>query len=132
MRISPARIWRERGARYRIEGIRCRDCNAVMYPPKAACPLCGSRNIERIELSKRGKLITWTVEYVVPEGYRACAPLIVGLIELESGARILAPLTDVEPDELRPGMEVEAVLRKVVEDGDTGLIVYAIKFVPTR
>jgi len=132
MKISPARVWREKGARYRIEGIRCRDCNAILYPPKPACPLCGSRNVERVELSKRGKLVTWAVEYVVPEGYRACAPIIVGLIELEGGGRILAPLTDVEPEELEAGMEVEAMLRKIVEDGDEGLIVYAIKFVPIK
>jgi len=132
MRISPARIWRERGTRYRLEASRCRKCGRVYYPPKTVCPACGSRDMERIRLPERGRLLTWAVEYTVPEGFRRYAPIILGLVEFDNGARVLAPIADARPEELRRGMVVEAVLRRVYEDGNEGVIVYGVKFVPVE
>ncbi len=130
MKVSPARVWRERGPRYRLEGTRCRSCGRVFYPPKPMCPICGSRDVERIVLPQRGKVITWTVQHVVPEGYRVRAPLVIAIIELENGAKVLSALADVDPEEVEPGMEVEATLRRLWEDGEEGVIVYGIKFAP--
>ncbi|RLG76849.1 MAG: transcriptional regulator [Thermoprotei archaeon] len=132
MRISPARIWRERGARYRLEAVRCRKCGHVYYPPKKVCPACRSREMEKVVLPPKGKLLAWSIEYTVPEGYRKYAPIVLGLVELQGGVRVLAPIVDVRPEELRKGMMVEAVLRRVYEDGDEGVIVYGIKFVPAE
>jgi len=95
------------------------------------CPVCGSRDIVRIELPQRGRVITWTVQYTVPTGYRARAPLILAIIELENGVKVLSALTDVSPEEVFEGMEVEATLRRLWEDGEEGVIVYGIKFAPT-
>lgn len=108
----------------------CKRCGKAFYPPKPSCPFCGHRETVRVELPKRGRVISWTVEYTVPEGYRAEAPLVLALIELENGARIISSLTDVEPDKVREGMEVEAVLRRLWVEGDEGLIVYGLKFAP--
>ena len=57
---------------------------------------------------------------------------MVALVELDNGVKVLAPLTDVKPEEVYYGMEVEATLRKIYEDGDEGVIVYGFKFVPLR
>ena len=130
MIISPARVWRERGARLRLEGARCARCGRVFYPPKPSCPYCGHRKTDRVELPRRGRVLTWSVVYTVPEGYRAEAPIIVAVVELENGVKVLSVLTDVEPDSVYEGMEVEAVLRRVWVEGDEGLIVYGTKFVP--
>lgn len=130
MIMSPARIWRERGARLRLEGSRCRKCNSIFYPPKLSCPYCGCRKTEKIELPKKGRVISWAIEYAVPEGYRAEAPLIVAIIELENGIKILSTLVDIEPDKVYDGMEVEAVLRRLWVEGDEGIIVYGLKFAP--
>jgi uncharacterized OB-fold protein len=77
-------------------------------------------------------VISWTIEYTVPEGYRAEAPLVIALIELDNGVKVLSALTDVEPDKVYDGMEVEAVLRILWVEGAEGLIVYGIKFVPIQ
>jgi len=37
---------------------------------------------------------------------------------------------DVEPDEMKTGMRVEATFRRVKEDGSSGLIEYGYKFRP--
>ncbi len=131
MKISPARVWREKDSRYRLEGSKCKKCSRVFYPPKPSCPYCGYSDTERINLPRRGRVVSWTVEYTVPEGYREYAPIIVGLIELENGTRVIAPIVDVEVDKIYEGMYVEAVLRKIFEDGDEGIIVYGIKFAPS-
>ncbi|MCS7112196.1 MAG: Zn-ribbon domain-containing OB-fold protein [Ignisphaera sp.] len=131
MKISPARVWREKGSRYRLEGSKCKKCNRVFYPPKPSCPYCSHSETEKIDLPKRGRVISWTVEYVVPEGYREYAPIIIGLIELEDGTKVLAPIVDVDVDKVYEGMHVEAVLRKIFEDGNEGIIIYGIKFSPT-
>uniref|UniRef100_A0A7C2VMA7 Zn-ribbon domain-containing OB-fold protein n=1 Tax=Ignisphaera aggregans TaxID=334771 RepID=A0A7C2VMA7_9CREN len=132
MQMSPARVWRERGARLRLEGSRCKKCGKTFYPPKPACPYCGYKETERVELPKRGRVVSWTVEYTVPEGYRAGSPLVIALIELENGVRVLSALADVDPDKIYYGMEVEAVLRRLWTEGDEGLIVYGLKFVPVN
>lgn len=130
MIMSPARVWRERGARLRLEGARCRKCNRIFYPPKPSCPYCGFRETERVDLPKRGRVVSWSIENIVPEGYRVEAPVILALIELENGVKVLSTLTDVDPENLYEGMEVEAVLRRLWVEGTEGLIVYGIKFTP--
>ena len=130
MKLSIPRFWREKAAHYRLIGTRCKSCGRISYPPKPVCPYCGSRETEEAELPGRGRVLSYTVIYTVPDGFRKYAPLVLGLIELENGVRIVASLTDVLPEEVRTGMEVEAVLRRVQEDGEHGVIYYGVKFRP--
>ncbi|WP_460126256.1 Zn-ribbon domain-containing OB-fold protein [Stetteria hydrogenophila] len=129
MRLSVPRHWRVKGPLYRLEAARCKGCGRIHYPPAAACPYCGSTSLERVRLSSRGVLESYTVVYSVPEGARHASPVVVGLVNL-GGVRVVAELTDVEPGEVSTGMSVEAVLRKVREDGEAGFIYYAVKFRP--
>jgi uncharacterized OB-fold protein len=132
MRMSPARVWREKGARYRLEGGRCKRCGKAFYPPKPACPYCGYPEVEKVELPKRGRVISFAIEHIVPEGFRHQAPVIVALIELENGVKVLSTLTDVRPENVYIGMPVEATLRRIWEEEDEGIIIYGIKFAPAE
>jgi len=122
--------WREIPARYRLEGGKCKDCGHVMIPNEKVCPVCGSRNIEKIRLPRRGKVINYSIIWNAPRGYEYYTPYIVALIELEDGARIFSQLTDVHPEEVKEGMEVEMVIRKTRVSGESGLIAYSYKFRP--
>lgn len=132
MRSSIPRFWREIGARYRLRATKCSDCNRVNYPPSRVCRYCGSKNVAEIYLDReRAKLLTWTVIYVTPSGFEERRPLIIGIVEtLETKAKILTQITDVLPEELRRELVVEPVLRRVNEDGEFGLIHYAIAYRP--
>jgi uncharacterized OB-fold protein len=121
--------WRTRLYRYRLLGGRCRDCGRAFYPPLRACPYCGSRSVEEVRLPRQGRLITYTVLYSVEEGARGESPVAVGLVDL-GVARVLAEIVDAEPSELSAGMPVEAVFRRLYEDGEEGVIVYGVKFRP--
>jgi uncharacterized OB-fold protein len=129
MDLSVPETWRVRGPLYRLEAARCEDCGRVHYPPMPACPYCGSRRLVRVKLPSRGILESYTVVYSVPEGARHKAPVVLGLVRLGS-VRIVAELTDVAPAELEGVREVEAVLRRVRDDREAGIIRYALKFRP--
>ncbi len=128
--MYPARIWREKKARYRLIGVKCKKCGAIYYPPRPVCEKCRSRELEEVELPRRGKLISYAILHDPPIGYRDQAPLIIGIIELENGVRVFAPLTDVDEKDLKIGMEVEAVLRRINRKEEYGVIPYALKFRP--
>jgi len=128
--LTLARWWRKRIPRYRLIGARCKSCGRIHYPPRAACPYCGGRELESVELPRTGTLESWSVVYSVPGNSRLHAPTLVGLVRLDNGVRIVAELTDADPEDLKEGIRVEAVVRRVAEDGDTGTIAYAVKFRP--
>ncbi|MCE4619128.1 MAG: Zn-ribbon domain-containing OB-fold protein [Desulfurococcales archaeon] len=125
-----ARWWRTRIPRYRLIGAQCKSCGRAHYPPRKACPYCGSTELEQVMLPRRGILESYTVVQSIPGDTRFQAPIIVGLVRLENGVRLVAELTDVQPEELKLGLEVEATMRRIREDGDNGTIMYGLKFRP--
>ncbi|AFZ70263.1 putative nucleic-acid-binding protein containing a Zn-ribbon [Caldisphaera lagunensis DSM 15908] len=131
MDLSISRFWRKKEILYKLNGAKCKSCGKVHYPPKNACPYCGSRELEYIELPRKGKLISYTTIYAIPDGARPQSPIYFGLIDLGI-AKITAELTDIiDPSILKKDMEVEATLRKTQEDRDAGLIYYVLKFRPS-
>lgn len=110
--------------------MRCSECGNVAYPPRARCGKCGSSKFENYRLPEKGELLTFTVVRNPPKGFEKMPPYIIGVVKLEDGTVITSQITDVEPEEVSVGIKVEAVFRKVVEDGDSGIIQYAIKFRP--
>ncbi|MCD6243911.1 MAG: Zn-ribbon domain-containing OB-fold protein [Candidatus Korarchaeota archaeon] len=122
--------WREIPARYRLEGGECQDCGYRMIPREDICPKCGSRNVKPINLPRKGNVVNYTVIWNAPRGYEYYTPYVIAIIELEDGTRLTAQLTDVEPSDVKEGMEVEMVLRKTRVSGESGLIAYSYKFRP--
>jgi len=125
-----SRWWRRRIPRYRFLGAQCKSCGRIHYPPRAACPYCGSTELETVELPRTGVLESYSVIYSVPGDTRLEAPILLGLVKLDNGVRVIAELTDLDPETASTGIRVEAVVKKIHEDGDTGIIAYAIKFRP--
>ncbi len=130
MRVSVPRYWREIKYRYRLIGELCTECGAVVFPRRALCPHCGCRELEECKLSETGTVVSWTVINNPPKGYERYAPYVVALIRLDDGAQILSQVVDVEPEEMRVGLRVEATFRRVREDGSSGIIEYGYKFRP--
>jgi uncharacterized OB-fold protein len=68
--------------------------------------------------------------YNAPHGYEEQKPYTIALVKLEDGPMVTAQLTDIEPADVKIGMQVEMVTRKLREDGPEGQIVYGYKFRP--
>jgi len=121
------RYHRLRRALYNLEGSACAACGEKQFPAVRRCA-CGSRDLVSHRFKGKGKLFSYSEIFIAPEGFEG--PYPIGLIELEEGPRVLAQLTDVESDDLRIGMPVEMVVRKVTEDSSDGVILYGYKFRP--
>jgi len=128
--FRPPFNWRHRRFRYRLVVNRCYNCGAIHHYDAKICRRCGSNRLTEEQLPTRARLVAFTVVRNPPIGYEKRAPYVVGVVEFEDGTMILTGITDCDPDELRPGMEMEKVVRRLAEDGESGLIAYGYKFRP--
>lgn len=81
-------------------------------------------------LSGRGEVYSFSTMYNAPRGYEDQKPYTIALVKLADGPMVTAQLTDIEPEDVKIGMQVEMVTRKLREDGPEGQIVYGYKFRP--
>jgi uncharacterized OB-fold protein len=65
-----------------------------------------------------------------PTGYETQAPYAIALVKLAEGPLVTAQLTDVDAAEIKIGMPVEMVTRRLRTDGEEGVIQYGYKFRP--
>jgi uncharacterized OB-fold protein len=85
---------------------RCSACGALRHPPGPACMYCHSLDSDVVELSGRGVLYSYTVQYhPLPAGFDE--PPIVGVIELEEGIRFVSNVVGVERESLKIGEPLE-------------------------
>ncbi len=101
-------------------GLKCDDCGSFNCPPNLACQSCGGMNTEVVELTGKGKIVTYTTVYVAPGGRENEAPFIIVMVELEEGPWIMGNLIDIDPE--RISMELigkEVKLGNKVYPGDT-------------
>lgn len=124
------RYHRLRPTFYRLEAARCSSCGQIYFPPRPKCLNCPSDKIEPCQLSGRGRIISFTRVYQPSRGFSDFAGGFTALVELREGIRVTAQLTDVNPDELTVGQEVEMVVRRLRSEVEHGLIVYGYKFRP--
>lgn len=88
----------------KLLGLKCKDCQAITCPPKMTCQECTGTNLDIIELSGNGKIVTFTTSYVAPEGREDEVPYTVVMVELDEGPWIMGNLTGIDPD--KTGMEL--------------------------
>jgi uncharacterized OB-fold protein len=96
---------------------RCHACGLHHHYPRMACPHCGSDDMEWITAVGLGSLHSFTVvrQNGIPP-FHGQVPFVVGLVDLdEAGARFVAQLPSVAPDQARIGMRVRAVFRRANE-----------------
>lgn len=127
------RFWREIPSRYNLIGSKCGNCGALDFPPRVVCARCGRKSVgkmERLRLSGRGKVLTYTVIHDAPKNFDLMKPYVLAIVELDEGVRLTSQVIDVEPNEVKIGMPVEVAFRKLGEEGEAGVIHYGYKFRP--
>ena len=122
--------YREIPTRYRMEAGKCKQCETVNFPIRMVCRNCGSQQFDTIRLAGDGTLVTFTIIRTAPEGFGDFTPYAVGIVELQEGIRVLGQVTDCDPERLRAGDRLVTKFRRINEEGKTGMIMYAFKFVP--
>jgi uncharacterized OB-fold protein len=125
------RHWRLKKQRYALVGEVCPHCNAKIFPPRDVCPECGGEAKTAYTFSGKGEVYSFTRMSNAPAGFQEQAPYTVALIKLEEGPIVTAQLTDLGDQEVKIGMPVEMVTRRLRSDGDErGMLVYGYKFKP--
>lgn len=97
---------------------KCAACGALRFPPRPACPQCGSLEHAWEVQPGSGRLYSWTVTHVPMHPFFADAvPYAVAVVELDGGhgLRMLGRLVGVDPAALRIGLPLRAVFEPVDE-----------------
>ena len=124
------RYWRLRNQRYALVGEVCLKCGAKLFPPRDVCPECAKPAYEPYQFSGKGEVYSYSTVYQPPAGFEEFAPYTVALVRLEEGPLVTAQLTDVNNADVKIGLPVEMVTRKLREEGEEGQIIYGYKFRP--
>lgn len=96
----------------KILGIRCPDCGRTLVPPRTVCELDFRSLDDWVVLEDTGTVNTFSLCYVSWDVRRLTDPEIPAVIEIDGaseGIGILHRLGEVDPDEVRIGMRVQAV-----------------------
>jgi uncharacterized OB-fold protein len=106
----------------------CEKCGLGFFPSRTKCTNCLSGDkLKSIQLSKGGKLYTYTTVYRAPSFFNV--PYMVGYVDFEKeGIRVFAQLTGCKSEDLEIGMEMELVFEEMdVNEDDKRKLVYKFK-----
>lgn len=128
---SASVIHRERDAIYRLQGVKCRVCGTLQYPPQRVCTGCRTKDkFDPVRFSdKKGKVFTFTQKFGgdIPAFAR---PMVDTMVDFEGGGRAIFGMTDMDVKDVRIGMEVEMSFRTLGIGG--GIRNYSWRCMPPR
>ena len=91
---------------------KCTECNELHLATVYFCKKCGNKNFENHPVDGIGKIVTYTIMTVPPEGFEEFAPYAWAVMELDdaSGVRISGFLPHIAPPaDLPIGTEAKIV-----------------------
>lgn len=119
----------------RLIGGKCNSCGTYFFPKfyQLHKKDCKDKEVQEVLLSRRGQLVSYTVQYYPPPPPFVCpdpfVPYGIGMVALPEGINVLGILTGVAIEDLKMKMDVELVLEKLYEDKE-GNEVLGWKFRP--
>jgi uncharacterized OB-fold protein len=120
-------------------GSRCTGCGTYAFPAEqrfCGNPACQSSDFETVELSRRGKVWSYTdARYQPPPPYVPAEPYVpFALAAVELATEKMVVMGQVVPgvtvDDLQVGTEVELVLDTLFEDDEAEYVVWKWRPVP--
>jgi hydroxymethylglutaryl-CoA synthase len=112
---SPVTYWRDAAQELNFIGARCKNCGTVQYPPPRVCAQCGTKDsFEDVKLMRKGTVYTYTLDHL-SGGQYLNVPIPRLVIDLEGGGRIFLEMTDGDPNEVKIGLPVEILFRRLHE-----------------
>jgi uncharacterized OB-fold protein len=96
----------------------CRTCRKTVIPPRLVCEWCFRPMQEYVRLQDTGTVNTFSLCYVTWDVQRISDPEIPAVIEIDGASPlhgILHKLGEVDPQQVKIGMRVQAVWKKPSE-----------------
>ena len=90
---------------------KCTECNELHLATVYFCKKCGNKNFENQSLDGEGKIVTYTIMTVPPEGFEQYSPYAWAVMELNGlGVRISGFLPNIaKPEDLPVGTQAKIV-----------------------
>ncbi len=85
---------------------KCQKCGKIHLPPRPLCDNCYGTEFQWLQVSGKGKLVTYTVIHVAPQQFQNLTPYAIGIVELENGLKIPGTIQGVNQEQLKIGMEL--------------------------
>lgn len=132
-RVPAVEGWFTTGEAPALLGTRCTACGTYFFPrEQTLCrnPECSSREFEDVELSRRGRIWSFTdnryqppAPYVAPDPF---VPYTIAAVELPTEHLVVLGqmVPGVDPSSLRAGQEVELVLGPLYTDDEHEYLVW--------
>jgi uncharacterized OB-fold protein len=115
----------------RILARECRRCRRTLVPPRMFCEECFRPTDRWVEVRDTGRVNTFSICYIRWDMVQLEEPEIPAVIEIDGaspGIGFMHRLGEVKPDDVRVGMEIEAVWKP--EDEREGSILDIVHFRP--
>lgn len=129
------RFWRENPSRYNLVGFKCNSCGRSYFPRRVICPICHRKSVGKMEPMKlrgTGKIFSFSEVFDCPEELALQKPYVVAMVEFDEGPRVTGQVIDCDACDLSIGTPVRATMRRLSEEGPSGIIHYGYKFVPIK
>jgi len=90
----------------------CNDCSKTYFPPRPFCPGCGSRSVQVVKASGRGKLHSYVIHARPAPGFDP--PYAIAVVELAEGPRMMTNIVGCPqtPEALQLDMDLEVTFEK--------------------
>lgn len=79
---------------------RCSKCNNLQLATVVFCSKCGSKDLEVVESKGEGRVVTFTILHVPPEGFEKYAPYAWAIARLDEGISISGFIDVKNPKDL--------------------------------
>ena len=95
---------------------QCSGCSHTYFPPRPFCPDCGSRDVNVIKASGKGRLFSYIINHLPAPGMKP--PFTVAVVELEEGPRMMSNILDCEPspEALELDMPLEVTFERLSDE----------------
>lgn len=93
---------------------RCRSCGTFMWPVRARCVECFSRDVEWEAASGRAELYSFVVVHQPYPGFEE--PYVLAAVQTPEGVRFNTSIVGADADELSIGMQLTVVFEQVSDD----------------
>lgn len=128
LEISNVLYAKEEHQNIRLHGSECSHCGTRQFPVTQVCVSCKRADqLREVALGRTGTVFTFAQDELYPSPF---PPTLMAVVDLNGGGRIYCELVDCSPSDVRIGMPVDLMFRKIKEGG--GLYHYYWKCCPGR
>lgn len=125
-----SKIWYENLNAGKLTGLKCKACGHVEFPPVPVCNCCGKHDLEWVEVSGEGELVSYSFS---PEGVPPYQtnPTMIGMLKLKEGVNFMSWIPGVGPEDEgwmfdNLPIKVKAEIVRLSEEHDLSYPVYRI------